>query len=89
MSRCKHENFTLIERVVVENFFHFEDGKPLDTNDWKGEPIMWYSPRRFVLTVMCEDCGLEQFYSPRQKLPKWVQTAWESLQQSECVGNEK
>jgi len=84
--RCKqHQNFILIERVVVENFFHFEDGEPLDTNDWKNEPVQWYSPRRLVLTVMCQDCGFEHFYGPDVKLPKWVQKAWDSLQQTECT----
>lgn len=81
MGHCKkHESLTFIERVFVENFVTFEDGKPpSNSDDWTTDPIMWHNPQPVVIIVTCPDCGYERFFGPRAKMPKWVQSAWDEL----------
>ncbi len=78
--KCEHKDLTIIERVIVENFVTFSDGKPPeDSDDWTGNPVLWYNPQPMVMIVNCSDCGFERFYVPHAKRPKWVQAAWDAL----------
>ena len=79
--KCKHGDLIIIERVIVEKFFHFDDGKPpKEGREWDGDPVLWFNPQPLVMIVTCPDCGFERFYGPQAKRPKWVQAAWKALE---------
>ena len=72
---CRHVNLTIMERSIVETYYEFEDGEPLEN----GYPDREYNPVLVGIEVQCQDCNFWQFYGLKAKRPKWVQKAQERL----------